>query len=484
MGFTSFRFVPFVLVLLGAYYGPLRRRQWLVLLVASLGFCLESGVAGVGILGLCACVTWGTGILLEKTGKTCPGETGKRKNRLLVRGYMVVMLGLLAVCRALHSLKNTLLPLGLSFYALQAMGYVLDVSRGRETAEKNPLRMVLILAYFPALVQGPISRYGTLAPRVWEHHPFDKRKVTFGVQRMLWGGFKKLVIADRIAPAVAALRGGDYGNVSLIVLSTLYGIQIYGDFTGGMDIALGLSEALGIALPENFRCPFFSGSISEFWRRWHISLGEWMKEYVFYPVSVSGPVRRISRRARAKWGKFGRRLPAYLASLVTWVCTAIWHGFAPNYLVWGMMNFLVIFLSGELTPLYEKFHRRFPGANRGWYRGFQMLRTFVIMNLIRCADLFADVGEYFRRLGGIFSFCGLNLSALGLDPADRIVLAVGCVVMLAVGCFQDRKGSVREILQSHPVGSRLVTAALFLSVLILGQYGVGFEPGNFIYNQF
>lgn len=476
MQFTSFRFFLFAAVVLVLYYGPMRRRQEGLLLAVNLSFCVESSWVGTALMLLTAAGAYVFGYMA--------GKNPTRKGKFWMRLYAAMQFGLLAVCKIRGTFSGALLPLGISYYTFQAVGYVTDVARGKLPPEKNFSRLVLSLSFFPALVQGPISGYGDLSRKLTQPHPPEKRQIAFGLRRMLWGYFKKLVIADRIAPAVAALRQTEFEAVPLLILTTFYAVEIYGDFTGGMDIAIGFAEALGISLPENFQHPFFSKSVAEFWRRWHKTLGEWMKAYVFYPVSVSEPMRRLGRVTRKKWGGFGRRLPAYIASFVTWVCTALWHGITPNFFLWGMANFTVMTVSGELAPLYGRFHRRFHWKEKRWYGAFEILRTFFLMNLIRGLDLFPDVGTYFRRL---FRFAPLqwpNWLELGLTKADYILLLLGCGILLSVSLAQRKWGSLRAWLWQRKGLWYLTGNLLVLSVVLLGKYGVGFQPGNFIYNQF
>jgi len=430
-------------------------------------------------------VTYGATRIIEKNQGKFDKKTAKKKNRVWVILTACLVFGLLAVCKVRFTFQNILLPLGLSFYMFQSVGYVLDVHRGTVKAEKNPLKHLLFVSYFPQLVQGPISKYGNLAPQLFAHHPYDGKQVAFGLQRMLWGFFKKMVIADRIAVAVVALKGPQYTGLSFFVLTVFYAIQIYGDFTGGIDIVIGLSEAFGIRLTENFVRPFFSKNIAEYWRRWHISLGEWMKDYIFYPISISSPMRKLSKSARKKWPNFGKRIPVYAASFATWFCTGIWHGITPNFILWGMMNCVVIVASEELTPLYEKFHNRFHLKEKKWYACFEMLRMFMLMNLIRIVDLFPNVGEYFRRMGTMFTSFSVPFMKLGLTGLDYGILLGGIVLMFAVSLFQEKKGSVREALLKQNAALRYTLIfLLFLAVLLLGSYGIGYDAGNFIYNQF
>lgn len=484
MSFTSFSFLLYIGIALALYYIIPRRGQWVLLLIASCGFYLYSGLDNFCFIFLTTASTYGTARIVDRTQALFDRKKAKQKSRKWIWLCLGLNFGLLAICKVRFTFQNILLPMGISFYMFQSIGYVLDVYRGSIKAERNPFKFALFVSFFPQLIQGPISKYGKLAPQLFGEHPYNGKQVSFGLQRVLWGYFKKLVIADRIAVAVLALRGPEHTGLSFFVLTCFYAIQIYGDFTGGIDIAIGLSEALGIRLPENFVRPYFSKNIAEYWRRWHITLGEWMKEYVFYPVSVSTPMRKLSKSARKRWPKFGKRLPVYVASFATWFCTGIWHGITPNFLLWGMMNCTIIVLSEELTPLYERFHNRLHWKQKSWYGAFEMLRMFVLMNLIRIVDLFPNVGEYFRRLGSLFSSFRVPFLGLGLTELDYGILICGVVLMLTVSLLQERFGSVRELLWDRTGLRYALTIGLFLVVLLMGNYGIGYDAGNFIYNQF
>lgn len=453
MGFLSIWFPLFGAAVLLLYYAVPETWAWRVLLLGSLlflGFCGAEHLLFFLFITAAAC--------------------------LAVRGwwvfYLVISLGALAFCKVRLTLAGTMLPMGISFYLFQSLGYVAQVRRGEIEPEGNPGKLAHFLGFFPQLVQGPIRNY---RDDLLRRAPFDSRRAIFGAQRMLWGYFKKLVVADRIAIAVGALRGG---GGSFLLLTVFYAIQIYGDFTGGMDIALGYAGMLGINLPENFRQPFFSRSVAEYWRRWHITLGEWMKSYIFYPLSVSRPLRRLGKVVRKTHPRLGKRLPVYAAAAATWLATGLWHGITPNFLLWGLTNCAVILASQELAPVFA----RNPWKSRRWFPYFQMIRTFFLMNFIRAMDLFPNVGDYFQALGSVFSFS--PLPELGLTGADFGVLAACCAGMAGVSIFQATRGHVREALWSRPGLDFALTAGLFLAVLILGCYGIGFDAKNFIYNQF
>ena len=200
---------------------------------------------------------------------------------------------------------------------------------------------------------------------------------------------------------------------------------------------------------------------------------------------------KLSKSARKRLGNFGKRLPVYIASVATWFCTGIWHGLGANFILWGMMNCFVIVVSEELAPLYEKFHNRFGLKEKRWYGGFEMLRMFILMNLIRVVDLFPNVGNYFSKMGSLFTTFNFHvlwdgtLMKLGLTGLDYAILAGGIVILFTVSLLQEKKGSVRELLAQKPAALRWsLIFVLFLIVLLMGSYGIGYNAGNFIYNQF
>lgn len=500
MQFVSFGFLLFTAGLLILYYTIASKGQWIFLLAASYLFYLFAGLKYLVFILFTTLTTYTAAIIMDRNLfkiSQLPREERKahkadvkKKNRTYMLLCLTVNFAILAFCKFRFSFRNIALPMGISFYMFQSMGYVIDVYRGTVRAEGNIFQLALFVSYFPQLVQGPISRFSQLAPELYRPHKYDGKELSFGLQRMLWGYFKKMVVADRIAVAIGALKGPEDMGVSFLVLTVFYAIQIYGDFTGGIDMTIGLAEAMGIELPENFIRPYFSKNIAEYWRRWHASLGVWMKDYIFYPISVSQPMLKLSKTARAKFGNFGKRLPVYVASVATWFCTGIWHGLTPNFVVWGMLNCFVIMVSEELAPLYEKFHDRFHLKDKGWYGVFEMLRMFMLMNLIRACDLFPNVGDYFVRLGSLFTTFNFHvlwdgtMMNLGLTGLDYGILAFAIVVMFAVSLFQEKKGSVREALWGKPVLRYVLVFALFVAVLLLGSYGIGYNASNFIYDNF
>ena len=529
MLFTSYGFILFVTILIGVYYIFPKRYQWTLLLVASYFFYAFSGLENFAFILFTTLTCFFVARAIERmrekedeyvaqnkesldkeARKAYRAKEKKKRFNLLLLG-LFLNFGMLAVLKytafAIRNLNSVLdlfgaksvgipdliLPLGISFFVFQSTGYLIDVYRGKTFAEKNIAKLALFVSFFPQLAQGPISRHSDLAAELYVPHPFSAKSLKFGLQRVLWGYFKKLVIADRILIVIKAMLGdtATYNGVYVLLLILLYSVEIYADFTGGIDITIGIAEMMGIRLKENFNHPFSSRSTKEYWNRWHITMGSWFTDYVFYPMSVTKPMMKLSKWSRAHLGNaVGKRLPVYLATIVTWFLTGLWHGAAWNFIVWGLLNCLVILVSQELEPLYRKFREKFPKLTAsGAYHCFEATRTFLLMGLIRSLDCYRDVPLTFRMWGSMFTefnigeALGGEISALGLSLADYIIVALGCILMFAVSSLSKER-SVRERLYDRPILSWCVFGTLFILILLFGAYGIGYDASQFIYNQF
>ena len=530
MLFTSYEFLAFLAIVLALYYILPKKTQWAVLLAASYAFYALSGIEYLAFIAVTTITSFAAASLmgrvsdgekryLEGRGEELSKEekkaykAKKKKRRFLILCLALALnFGILAVLKYtafavvnVNSLLHTfgaettltvpslILPLGISFYTFQTMGYLIDVYWAKAEAQKNIFKLALFTSFFPQLIQGPISRFSDLAPQLFGEHKFERKNVTYGLQRILWGYFKKLVIADRVLIAVnaAAESPENFGGVYVFLLIILYSVQIYADFTGGIDITIGIAEAMGIRLAENFNRPFSSRSTKEYWNRWHITMGSWFNDYVFNPVSVCRPMLAISKKSRKWFGKkVGKRIPVYLATVITWFLTGLWHGAGWNFIVWGLLNALVIIVSQELEPLYSRFRKRFPRLCASWgYGAFASIRTFLLMGLIRSLDVYRNVPLTFKMWGSIFTKFNLpellsgGISALGLGLADYIIIVCGCIIMFAVSSL-GKERSVRDRLYNRPVLSWCLCGALFVAVILFGAYSVGYDASQFIYNQF
>ncbi len=526
MLFTSYGFILFVAVLLCVYYVFPKRYQWTLLLVASYFFYAFSGLENFAfiIFTTVSCFFVARAIekrklvedeyvashkdTLDKEQRKAYRAKEKKKRFYILLVGLFLNFGILAVVKyTAFTLRNVnsilklfgaasigipelLLPLGISFFVFQSMGYLIDVYRGKTYAEKNIAKLALFVSFFPQIAQGPISRHGDLAAELYTPHPFCSKNLKFGLQRVLWGYFKKLVIADRILIAIKAMLSdtATYSGIYTILLILFYSVEIYADFTGGIDITIGIAEAMGIRLKENFNHPFSSRSTKEYWNRWHITMGSWFTDYVFYPLSVTKPMMKLSKWSRAHLGSaIGKRLPVYIATAVTWFLTGLWHGAAWNFIVWGMLNCLIILVSQELEPLYRRFRNKFPKLTASYgYHCFEATRTFLLMGLIRSLDCYANVGLTFKMWASMFiranwAECfGGGIFDLGLEMRDYIVLAASVVAVAIVAKLSGEK-DIREWLCDKTLLSWTLGGALLVAIIMFGAYGIGYGASQFIY---
>lgn len=530
MFFTSYEFIGFFVLLLLLYYVIPKKCQWVLLLIASCVFYCAADPRFLWYILAVAVLTYTAARIIDQNfarqraylkehkeelsreeKKAYKHMQGRVRRRWFVI-CLVMVLGILAVTKYTNFLianinnvlgtlgghdrqlpfVDLLLPLGISFYTFQAAGYVIDVYREKMPAEKNFFRYALFVSFFPQLIQGPISRFEDLSQTLWSEHEFSWENVRDGLFRMLWGYFKKLVVADRILTAVSVIIGDPdtYHGAYALVAMIFYTIQLYADFTGGIDITIGIAQTLGIRVQENFDRPYFSKSLKEYWRRWHISMGTWFKDYVFYPVSVSKWMQRIAKISKKFLGeRAGKRLPVYLSSFIVWLATGIWHGASWNFVVWGLLNWVILMISEELEPLYSRFHARFSFGKSWGYKLFQVGRTFLLVSVLKLFDCF-EAATTFRMLLSVFTtgnwavLTDGSLLTLGLTMTDYGILIAGVLLMIVVSLLQ-RGGSVRERISHwrYPVRTA-VWFGLFLLVLLWGTYGIGYDSSQFIYNRF
>ncbi len=518
MNFASFEFLAFLLVLITVYYLVPKRVQWVVLLCGSIVFYAFAGVACMLFLLSVIVVSYITVSIMGKRQRACaqwlsankelPKEERKAYKSKSKKGNLVIVcIGVAVLTVALVyakfisgylGLKITqsgvslgayaLEIMGISYYTFIAIGYMLDVYREKAPVQRNFAKHALFVGFFPQLVMGPISKYGDVGEQYFEQHAFAGKNLYCGAVRVAWGFFKKLVIADAIAPAVGAIVAQQKGGVFFVLLCLFYSIRIYGDFTGGIDIVLGVAEMLGIRLPENFNRPFSSKSTAEYWHRWHITMGAWFTNYIFYPLSVTKSMQKLSKWSRAHLGTaIGKRLPVYITTIVTWLATGLWHGIAWNFVVWAMLNCLVLLVSQELEPLYTKFRNKFPRLHASApYQTFMMVRTFCLMGLIRVFDCYCNVPMTFQKFFSVFYtpnwgrlFDG-GLTSLGVSTASWIVICAGILIMWGVSQLgKDRP--LREKLWEKPWLGNLALTALVFAVLVFGTYGLGYDASAFIY---
>ena len=503
MSLVSFKFVLFLGLTFFTYFVAPMRYQWLVLLVFSYLYYYLCSHNLVIILFAVSLFTYLSARVIYKT------ENQKTKQLLMKLSILVVLSNLIVIkysgfivsnINALFSTEfsifSFILPLGISYYTLQAISYLYDVGKKKQVPETNLLRFMLYMAYFPQIIQGPIPKYSQLAKQLYVEHEFDYERITHGLQLLAWGIAKKIILADRISVPITHIFNNyaEYHGVFLIFAIICYGFQIYADFSGGIDAIRGISEVFGITLGENFRQPYFSHSIEEFWRRWHISLGAWMREYVFYPLSLSKRLNDICKKLRKTVSNnFGKKFAPFVAMFVVYLLVGIWHGAQWKYVVYGIWNGLFIMSGILLENSYASIRQSLKiDQNAKWFRAFQILRTFIIVSigrLISRAATLDDAVKIFRlilhKTFDLSFFEVEHLSSLGINFREWILCFVVVIIILFVDYIKEKGIDIRSALANRNIVIRWAFyIALILALLIFGKYGPGYDASSFIYGNF
>ncbi|MFC2662131.1 MAG: MBOAT family O-acyltransferase [Eubacterium sp.] len=478
-------------------------------------FYLMSGVKVLLFLLFTTFVVYGGALWMEKVRKNAPSrKAAKATNKKILLAEALINFGILFILKYYNfiaenidslfgvfryhfsmPLVNLVLPLGISFYTFQAVGYSIDVYRGKTKAEKNFFQFALFISFFPQMTQGPISRYHDLAPQLKEGHSFSLKNLKFGMELVLWGYFKKLVIADRAGMVVSQVFGNPhhYDGLQVLTAMGLYAIQIYTDFSGGIDMTRGIAEAMGIHLVDNFRQPYFGNTLSEYWRRWHMSLTNWMRDYVFFPLTFAHFSNKIGKWGRKHLGPIGKQLPAYIPTFVTFMLIGIWHGAGWGFIVFGLYNSCIIILSMAFTPLFKIWKKALHINEKSFlWRVFQIVRTFLILvygKTITRAGSLSDAFWMMRRTFTIntrqIALLHPQLTALGLSGKEWLALFLAFCVLFTVSVLREKGISIRESVAAKPAAVRWVLIlGLLAVVLIFGVYGEGYSSSNFVYRNF
>ena len=524
MNFYSIQFFTFLVIALICYYKLFRRKQWICLLGISAAFYWFTGIENFLFLLLTGFTTWAgakklaayskeiselrSNKALDKDKKKERKEAIGKKRRTVMWGVLLVNFGVLAVLKYLEPFLQgvgvigedhplgLVLPLGISFYTFQSIGYLLDIYYDKYDAEANFAKYMLFVSYFPQLIQGPINRFETLGPQLVTKHKWDDKSAVKALYRMFYGFFKKYAIANIFAVVIANTfdtPARDFAGITVIFSILLYSAQQYADFSGGIDIVLGISELFGIYMDENFRQPYFSVSLADFWRRWHITLGKWMRDYVFYPFALTAPMKKFGKWANKKCGKhLGRVLPPAIGNLLVFFIVGIWHGAEAHYIVWGLYNGAVIALSDILQPVYDKMVLIFHVNRKAkWYHVFQMVRTFVVVNIGWYFDRIVNVREAFYSLKkSVFQLAPSMIKEEysivfdGIKPFGVQIALVSCVFVFIVSVMKEKKVDVREYLYKCPMILRWGIYTVILLMTVFASTRVGDVVGGFMYANF
>lgn len=511
MNITEFSFFIFVGIAVLLYYLIPIKARWVVLLSANLYFLYNSNSWVLNGIWLgCALVTYGAtvaiGSIREKKPKGAKAITVLAV--LVVLGFMLALkdIGFFTALlnRALRLIGKGCptpvfsAPIGISYYSLVWIGYILDVFWGTCTVEKNPFKFLAFCGYFPTYTSGPIAKYQDVHDSIVNGNKFSYKNLTFGAQRVVWGLMKKLIISERLAIVVNTIYEDTYRypGVYVWIAMICFAFQLYTDFSGCIDIVIGIAEMFGIKLPENFDLPFMATSLAEFWRRWHITLGGWLRDYILYPILKSDLFQKIGAKSKKAFGKkIGKKVPTWIGLMISWFLIGFWHGGQWNYIIGvGIFFGVVIILSEMLEPAFNKL-KAFLKINTeaASYRIFQRVRTFFIfmtgLSFFRSYDGFTYGVANWKNALTVYNpwvlFDG-SLDKLGLDQHDIYILIFFGLLLAGSGLLVHfKKKSVREIIAGQNLVFRwILYLALIYAVIIFGCYGVEFDSASFIYQKF
>lgn len=480
MQIVSLEFLFFFACTLIVYYIVPGRLKCLFLLVSSYFFYGSQNIWYLVFLATDTLLSYGSALLMNHAARK-----PLHKKIIFVSAVMLNMsaLGYFKYAGFLSGgrINSILLPVGISFYLFTSCGYLADVYHGRISAEKNLIRYALFVSFFPTILSGPIERAGNMLPQFsnefFEKIRFDTARIRDGFVRMLWGYFLKLVLADRIAIMVNSVYASPavYGGVLVFTASVLYTFQIYCDFAGYSHIAIGIAEVLGIRVMENFKCPYLAVSISDFWRRWHISLSSWFRDYVYIPLGGNrkGTVRK------------------YVNIMIVFLLSGLWHGVGWTFILWGGLHGIYQVSGALLMPVRRKFAELLKLDEQS--RSFKMVKILVTFCMVSIAwilfrvENLSDVVQIFKQFAHpkIWELFDGTVYTLGLDRPNVLVMIGGLILVIIVDLLNEREIIISKCISRERLWIRWpVYIAAVLFILVCGIWGTGYDTSSFIYYQF
>ena len=373
---------------------------------------------------------------------------------------------------------SVIVPLGVSFYTLQIISYLCDCFSGKTKAEKNIFRYALFVSFFPQIVQGPIPRYEKLSEDLYKHHPFQIDNLTRGIQLIIWGCFLKLMIADKAAVPVNKIfnNAEQYTGAYILIAGVLFSIQLYTDFYSCVTICQGVANLYGIQIEDNFNHPYLALSIQDFWRRWHITLSSWLRDYIYIPLGGS-------RKGRIR---------TYVNILIVFLVSGLWHGEGYTFLIWGLMHGLYQIFGKITLPVRNKAYSllNIRESTEG-YRILKRIGTFFWVTIAWIVFRAKNLETALRMFQNLFEdfnpwvIFGKARFSYGLDIHEWFVLVLAILVLIFVSICQERGNKLREIFARQNLIIRWTVYLLAIcSIWVFGTYGYGFDAADFIYGGF
>ena len=510
MLFNSYNFMIFFPVVVLVYFFIPKKLRYIWLLIVSYYFYMGWNVEYALLIAFSTVATFLSGLLIDRCNEKfydiqSDQETNERKRnkykKMIVAICFIVNIGILVFFKyfdfllnninvllsivgvsTIHKSFDVLLPVGISFYTFQALSYTIDVYRGDIKAEKNFFKYALFVSFFPQLVAGPIERSKNLLEQinsVEQINVWNYERIIQGLTLMLWGLFQKMVIADRAAILVDQVYNSFwmYGSIELILATVLFAVQIYCDFGSYSLIAIGCAKVMGFTLMENFNTPYFATSIKDFWRRWHISLSTWFKDYLYIPLG----------------GNRGSSIRNNLNIIITFLVSGLWHGASWSFIIWGSLHGMYQVIGKCLMPIREKIKLKFNIRTENFsYKLGQILTTFILVDF---AWIFFRMNSLKQSIQFIVRIVtrwdpwvlfDKSLYTIGLNQTEVNVLILSLVILFLVDLVRYLKGVTIDVfLSEQNLWFKWGVAFLLLfGIIIFGIYGPSLEARQFIYFQF
>ena len=483
MQLVSAEFFVFLPIVVAINFIVPRKFKYIWLLITSLFFYASIDVKSTVVLVISIAMAYGFGLLLEKN----------KQNKAILSVAIAIHIAVLVACKYLNFIEKTFLSLtgraeeavnlnllatlGISFYMLKIIGYLIDVYRGDLVAERNPLKVGLYVSFFPQITQGPIERAKNMLPQFNFPLTVDYDMLRDGLLEIIWGYFLKLVVADRLAIYVNNVYAAPMEAVGFttLVATVFYTFEIYTDFAGYTHIAIGISRLLGIDVMENFKCPYLASSIAGFWRRWHISLSTWLRDYLYIPLGGN-------RKGTAR---------KYLNIMIVFLVSGLWHGAGWTFVVWGLLHGLFQVIGYILKPVRDWCVNVFKVERNAFsHRVLKVLVTFLLVNFAWIFFRASSLGEALVIIKNSLVFTPWMLAdgslyKHGLDSADFFVAIVGLIIVVVTDLVNYNGFVIRERILKQGIWIRyIIVIAAIISILVFGIWGPGYDSAAFIYQQF
>lgn len=479
MLFNSFAFAIFLPIVFILYWALPHRFRWALILVASYYFYMSWNAKYVFLILFTTFISYLAARLIEKAPE-------KKTKKWILAGTAIACLGVLFFFKYFNFLSQSvidflnlfsiklspltlllMLPVGISFYTFQTLSYVIDVYRGDVPAERHFGKYAAFISFFPQLVAGPIERTSNLLPQIKKEHKFDYAQASYGLKLMAFGFFKKVAVADTLSSYVSAVYDTPhhYSGFALVIATVFFAIQIYCDFSGYSDIAVGTAKLMGIELMTNFKSPYFSQSIKEFWSRWHISLSTWFRDYVYIPLGGN------------RVGKFRHNLNL----VITFLVSGLWHGANWTFVVWGGVHGVAQVLENIFIP---KKHR----SSKGIVRIIRVVFVFLFCCFAWIFFVSNTIGDAFYVISNLFSgitapitYLSRGLDALSLGTTDLFSIGVSVLILLIFDGLSVKRDVITKV-SSYKLVTRWIIYSLFVLWTVLNLPVA--NAAEFIYFQF